>query len=788
MKNFYTKWIQIPICLVLGFSYSCYINAQTYKIGDLYTFDDGSVGVVFFVDPDNPCSGTVAALNDLDGQYALWTGSKPQALTEIFAPYGGLDLKTISGWESHGRRFTQAIWESGNSPAANAMDVSAGWYIPDAMQLFQLYASAVFLQDAFADFGGEILSIWAAPHWSSTQESKMTSRVYAFGNNQQLERSYATTAKYVRPVRDFPDAAEANAFWAVTLSQADTTVSPDSTTAYDALVVYRSDTLPLTATVTVYQPTTVTLYDTVYATLSPYIPSAVPSLGNIDISIPGSYEYKDTVQTVHGCDSVITLLLEVSNHVRYTDTLCSIKDDYYFAPFDTVFAVGTVSGVYEHHGSKLVDGVPIDTVAYYDLTVLPDYEVFDTVGWCLYESFETRLYEGSPHVSIVVNGSSVQVVSDSENIVVEEIMTDQDFALKMQTAHGCDSVVFLHVEARHVARDTVFQHVPITQLVGDAITVVNHTFTGITDPGIYTASDTLMAANGCDSVAVVSLTVDPCVSGFSIICPPDVYDTLPYGACAMKIEPIRLGTPTVQFDTDWPFLISNDIPADHLFAQGDNIVTWTATDPECGNSVSCEQHVKIAFRQCPDATDFEGNVYHGVRIGCDCWTQRNLESTKYSDGAEISGKYAYANILYPDTLANIAVFGRLYSFDAAVRDGAVNGFGHVQGICPEGWYLPTPDKYEGLNAYGTAALKSPLYWIDGGGNNSTGFSSLPAGYYNGAIDRYEGLLTEAYYWSTQLVSGQVKDIPFTVSYVCDLVSQSNIRSGLAYSVRCIKEE
>jgi uncharacterized protein (TIGR02145 family) len=363
-----------------------------------------------------------------------------------------------------------------------------------------------------------------------------------------------------------------------------------------------------------------------------------------------------------------------------------------------------------------------------------------------------------------------------------------DFALKMQTVSGCDSVVFLHVDVRRVSRDTVRHYAYMHQVESERIMVDGREFTGITGAGTYELHDTLVAVNGCDSIVLHELTVEACASGFTILCPPDVYDTLAYGDCAMTIYPDRIGTATVQYDVAWPFAISNNMPSDNLFAQGDNVITWTATDLACGGSVSCEQHVFIAFPQCPDAVDFEGNVYRGVRVGCDCWTQRNLESKRYSDGTDISGRYAYANAQYPDTAVNVAVFGRLYSYEAAVRDTADNGHGHVQGICPKGWYLPTPEKYEGLNAYGADALRSPDYWIIGAGNNSTGFTALPAGYYNGDFDRYEGLLTETYFWSTKSVSQTNPKCLYSITYYCDFVLEKHSYSGLGYSVRCVKEK
>ena len=713
------------------------------------------------------------------------------------------------------------------------------------------------------------------------------------------------------------------------------------------------------------------------------------------ITAAGTYELRDTLTASNGCDSIVILLLTVGENVRYSDTLCPLKEDYYFAPLDTVFAVGTVSGVYEHHGTKLVDGLPVDTIAYYDLTILPVYEQFDTIRWCLYEPLETRQYEGNAHVSVTVSGASVTVTSNSEDVVVEEIASNTDFALRMQTTSGCDSVVFLHVDVSRVMRDTVYADVLVTQVVGgqhtvachtftgidapgtyratdtlmasngcdslvtvvlivealheetlcdstltadliwqsnladytwngehlsatvgtsgyyefpgqrivdgvavdtvsylqlivhqsyqvkdtvsfcmeeatytapydgidgvtvevaadgtvsvtteatsdvevtsmlgsttdfalrmqtisgcdsvvllhvdaqrverdtvrytvfanqvenEHITVSEHTFEGITTPGVYEIRDTLMAANGCDSVVIHELTVNPCVSDFSIVCPSDVYDTLAYGDCVMTIYPEQLGTPTLLYEGEWPFRISSEIPEDNLFAQGDNIVIWSATDLVCGYSDTCEQHVVIAFPQCPDAVDFEGNVYHGVRIGCDCWTQRNLESRRYSNGDDITGKYSYYSWQHPDTVANVETYGRLYSFEAAVRDSADNGHGHIQGICPNGWFLPTPEHYERLNEYGTPSLRSPELWIVGAGDNSTGFTALPAGYYNGAHNRFEGMLTETYFWSTKTVQESMEKCIYSVDYACDSVTKKYPMSGLGYSVRCVKEK
>ena len=121
---------QLIICLLLTVFGLTVVNGQVYKPGDLYTFQDGSKGIVFYVNPDNPNSGTVAALRDLDGTFALWTGSKPQSLTTVFVPNESPSIRTITGWTNHGKNNTLLLALSGASPAANAITADytvAGW-------------------------------------------------------------------------------------------------------------------------------------------------------------------------------------------------------------------------------------------------------------------------------------------------------------------------------------------------------------------------------------------------------------------------------------------------------------------------------------------------------------------------------------------------------------------------------------------------------------------------------------------------------------------------------------
>lgn len=758
------------------------VFGQSYRLGDLYTFSDGSQGIVVYVDPDNAGCGTVAALNDLDEPYALWTGNMPSVLRSL--PTNSFNFSWTTSWVSLGQITTQVLQSTDVSPAAAAVDVSNGWYIPDILQLRRLYSLITIMQDVFEAAGGDLVGMTQRDYWSS---SRAMSYFYRMGSMGDVALYSGQSAYYIRPVRDF-SSDTARVFWADNPSQTDTTVSPTETTNYNALVVYHADTLVLTSTVTVHPKYDGdTLMETVFVSPMPYTSQVNPLFDQLDISQPGEHLFQKLLQSVHGCDSAATLVLTVQDQKVHTETWCSPTEAYYYAPFDSVFLPGTLSGRYEHHGSKEVDGVVVDTTAYLDLVVLPVYEVFDTLFWCMHESEESLVYEPNEWVSVMVEAGIVTVTSISENVVVEELNADLEYVLKMRTVHGCDSLVYLHFNIHEVIRDTVFYELPITNVVADIVSVACQDFTGITEPGTYVLSDTLVDIHGCDSIVTVVLTVIPCEVDFSITCPPDIYDTLAFGDCVMAIYPERIGTPTVVCDQEWPFIVSNDIPEEMFFAEGESLITWIVTDSLCGISTECQQRVFIAFPQCPEAVDCEGNVYQSVRIGCDCWTQRNLESTKYSDCTDIPDVYEYASWRHPDTAANVAIYGRHYTFAAAVRDSADNGHGHIQGICPDGWYLPTPEKYAGLNTYGELSLKSPHYWIDGGGDNSSGFSALPAGFFNGEKNRFEGMLSEAYFWSTQIVNGKVGESLFMIRYHCEEVLEVLTYNGLGYSIRCVKE-
>ena len=297
------------------------------------------------------------------------------------------------------------------------------------------------------------------------------------------------------------------------------------------------------------------------------------------------------------------------------------------------------------------------------------------------------------------------------------------------------------------------------------------------------------------------ITVRPSITtpgNVEFTCPRDTTVVLSYSECEQFVN---IGYPEfVNNMTGMDVVITNDAPAGNIFPEGTTIVTWTATD-ECGAALTCTQSVVIQFPSCGDSiADFDGYRYSSVRIGCQCWTGENARSEHYSDGTPVDN-FRYYND--SDSLENI--YGKLYTWYTAVRvpEGDNNaepsistdplGRPYVQGICPEGWALPTVDEYMLMIANSGDATHakdgSNLYWLPGyeGQPPFSGFDAYGAGLYNGAHSRYEGLLGKTYFWTTLSSSGSETATTVEINYYCAEGLQTELSKGDGVSIRCIRK-
>ena len=129
----------------------------------------------------------------------------------------------------------------------------------------------------------------------------------------------------------------------------------------------------------------------------------------------------------------------------------------------------------------------------------------------------------------------------------------------------------------------------------------------------------------------------------------------------------------------------------------------------------------------------------------------------------------------------------------------------VQGICPDGWHVPSNAEWIQLGNYVTSqsgyacnngnakALASRMGWDWSSGtcypgnnptaNNTTGFSALPAGMYAGRT-YYFG--KEARFWTTTTNSSSGTAYFYRISYNSTVLNSAVDFQDEGYSVRCVR--
>jgi len=140
--------------------------------------------------------------------------------------------------------------------------------------------------------------------------------------------------------------------------------------------------------------------------------------------------------------------------------------------------------------------------------------------------------------------------------------------------------------------------------------------------------------------------------------------------------------------------------------------------------------ITFDFSPC---SDYDNNNYTTVQVGTQTWMEDNLKSTHYSDGTTAE----YYD--YDHDLNNSLIYGRLYAWSAAMNGAASSNTNpsNVQGICMDGWHLPSVAEWQQLAAFlggstiagGKLKETGNAHWINpnAGATDETGFTALPAG-------------------------------------------------------------
>ena len=203
----------------------------------------------------------------------------------------------------------------------------------------------------------------------------------------------------------------------------------------------------------------------------------------------------------------------------------------------------------------------------------------------------------------------------------------------------------------------------------------------------------------------------------------------------------------------------------------------------------------------------------------------NIKVTKYPDGTNIpivtdstawmslddydtTDAYCYYN---NNVSGEADTYGALYTWAGAMGDNAVSSSNNpsgVQGICPNGWHLPSDDEWKelemelgmsqseadqseirGTNEGSKLASNSSL-WNNGILENnaefgSSGFSALPSGcrWDNGS---FFGKENNAYFWSATEASSTHAWSRLLTYYEAGVWRYDTYKS-YGFSVRCLKD-
>jgi uncharacterized protein (TIGR02145 family) len=303
-------------------------------------------------------------------------------------------------------------------------------------------------------------------------------------------------------------------------------------------------------------------------------------------------------------------------------------------------------------------------------------------------------------------------------------------------------------------------------------------------------------------------------------------DTLDFTTAGISPVAAFTGTPTtlsagnsVQFDdqstntpTAWSWNFGDggtstlQNPSHTYLIAGTYTVALTAS-----NSFGSDDEIKSDYIIVAEGTEIftdsrDGNSYYWVQIGAQVWMAENLaylpsvsSSLSGSGTAQYFYVYGYegASVSEAKATANYTTYGVLYNWPAAMNgaSSSVSNPSGVQGVCPDGWHLPSNAEWTQLTNYlggesvAGGKLKEAGYdhWINPnlGATNSSGFTALPGGYRfsdgsfpNVGFNGFWWLATEfdaTYAWDRTLV------------YNSAYVNRGNYYKEDGFSVRCVRD-
>lgn len=261
-------------------------------------------------------------------------------------------------------------------------------------------------------------------------------------------------------------------------------------------------------------------------------------------------------------------------------------------------------------------------------------------------------------------------------------------------------------------------------------------------------------------------------------------------------------------NSDLKFLISNFTfsPGEELLLSGysGGLESVSHDSPDNNKTYTLQFAQGIP---CPgdSVISYLGKDYPTVQVFGQCWLQKNLDAGVMIDGmATMSDNGVIEKYCMANDPQLCEIYGGLYQWDEMMQYTTSAG---VQGICPQGWHLPTDLEWRilegtadsqygvrdgvwdsiGFRGYDAGdRLKSDSLWKNNmNGNNATGFNALPSGT-RGNVGFFLLLGENAPFWSSSTSTGTY--VWYRVmTYNSDKIYRYSFDRFSGFGVRCLRD-
>ncbi len=210
-------------------------------------------------------------------------------------------------------------------------------------------------------------------------------------------------------------------------------------------------------------------------------------------------------------------------------------------------------------------------------------------------------------------------------------------------------------------------------------------------------------------------------------------------------------------------------------------------DDETTGGSPCIGVEKVYYTGGPhNDNDGNGDYYTTIQIGDQCWLKENLNvGTMINSGTDQTNNGTIEKYCYGDISTNCDTYGGLYQWDEAMQYSTTEG---AQGICPEGWHIPTYSEIETLKSYvNDKSVKvvdvSQTMYNGLIPTNTSGFSVLFGGrLWNGSFD-LKNFIDQ--FWTSLSLDSYAHSF-YIYSDYSDF-TYVNVDKSYGFSIRCIKD-